>query len=375
VSANTEAIQEFDCFGSRCAALVTGTGEAGSAHNAASLARHTLLSWHERFSRFLATSELSLLNGDPRREVPVRALMARFVDAVRTAGNMTGGLVDATLLGEIESAGYADHLHTSLPLQAALALAPTRTPASGSQHRHWRQIEVNLDTCTITRPPGLRLDSGGLAKGLFADVLGETLATHPGFSINCAGDLLIGGAAGITRPIRVESPFDGRIVHTFNLSRTGVATSGIGRRSWLDHNARPAHHLLNPATGRPAFTGVVQATALAPSALLAEIRAKAALLSGPHAAPTWLAHGGVLVFDDGSHQVLQPPALVTLSQLSSFLQRPRTHALQWRHRTNPNPDAATAHARTPTPSSLAVTAKSALSCPVSSSAGSGREMK
>jgi thiamine biosynthesis lipoprotein len=80
-----------------------------------------------------------------------------------------------------------------------------------------------------------------------------------------------------------------------------VATSGIGRRSWLGPRGRPAHHLLDPATGAPAFTGVVQATALAPTALEAEIRAKAALLSGPAGGERWLAeHGGVLVLDDGS---------------------------------------------------------------------------
>ena len=108
----------------------------------------------------------------------------------------------------------------------------------------------------------------------------------------------------MTRPIKVESPFDGHTLHTFNLQRTGVATSGIGRRSWLDTSGRPAHHLLNPCDGRPAFTGVVQVTALAPSALMAEIRAKAALLSGPRAAPAWLPDGGVIVLDDGSHEVI-----------------------------------------------------------------------
>jgi len=34
----------------------------------------------------------------------------------------------------------------------------------------------------------------------------------------------------------------------------------------VDDDARPAHHLLDPRTGRPAYTGVVQATALAPTA-------------------------------------------------------------------------------------------------------------
>ena len=147
------------------------------------------------------------------------------------------------------------------------------------------------------RPPGLRLDSGGLAKGLFADAIAETLAGREGFAIDCAGDLRLGGRA---RDVHVTSPFDGRVLHTWRLADAGVATSGIGRRSWLDRRGEPAHHLLDPATGRPAFTGVVQATAVAPTALEAEARAKAAVLGGPEQAERWLPHGGVVVLDDGS---------------------------------------------------------------------------
>jgi thiamine biosynthesis lipoprotein len=319
MSAAREVIEEFDCFGSRCAALVIGDGQAGSAHDGAALAKRALLAWHERFSRFLASSELSLLNGDPRRTVPVSALMARFAQAVRSAASLSGGLVDGALLEQIERAGYTHDLTRPLALTTALALAPARTPAAGAASRRWRELEVDLGGPTVTRPPGLELDSGGLAKGLFADVLGETLASHASFAVNCAGDLLIGGDAAMTRSIRVESPFDGRTLHTFELSHTGVATSGIGRRSWLDRDGRPAHHLLDPSSGRPAFTGVVQVTALAPSALAAEVKAKAALLSGPRAASGWLTHGGVIVFDDGSHRVVQPPATVTLAELSKHM--------------------------------------------------------
>jgi thiamine biosynthesis lipoprotein len=121
--------------------------------------------------------------------------------------------------------------------------------------------------------------------------------------------------------VNVVSPFDSRTLHTFELRGGAVATSGIGRRSWLDTAGRPAHHLLDPASGRPAFTGVVQATALAPTTLEAEVRAKAALLAGPACIRTWLRHGGLAVFDDGSHELVTPPPLVTLSQLSAFAQR------------------------------------------------------
>ena len=126
----------------------------------------------------------------------------------------------------------------------------------------------------------------------------------------------MGGAAGVARPVRVQSPFDERVLHTFVLTRSGVATSGIGRRSWLGRDGVPAHHLLDPATGRPAFTGIVQVTAVARTALAAEVKAKAALLSGPRAAAGWLGEGGVIVFDDGSHQVIAPPPVVTLRELS-----------------------------------------------------------
>ena len=121
------------------------------------------------------------------------------------------------------------------------------------------------------RPPGLAIDSGGLAKGLFADLIAERM--RGSFAVDCGGDLRFGGAP---RRLEVTDPFGGSPLHVFEVRDGAVATSGIGRRSWLDARGRPAHHLLDPATGRPAFTGVVQATALAPTAVEAEWRAKAA---------------------------------------------------------------------------------------------------
>jgi FAD:protein FMN transferase len=323
-----EAVERFDCFGSACAAYVIGDGQTGTAGEAAALVRSELRDWHERFSRFSPTSELSRLNGDSREHVPVSPLMARLARAVRDAGLLTAGLVDATLIEEIEAAGYRHDLAQPLPLAEALALAPARSPARAACTPGWHRLEVDLANAIVTRPRGVKLDSGGLAKGLFADVLGERLAAHPSFAIDCGGDLRIGGAARVTRAIVVESPFDARPLHTFHLSHTGVATSGIGRRSWLDGEGAPAHHLLDPGTGRPAFTGIVQVTALAPNALLAEIHAKAAILSGPRAARGWLRHGGVIVFDDGSHEVISPPPTISLSELSGYAQSARTRALQ-----------------------------------------------
>lgn len=296
-----EVVRRFRCFGSDCTVIVAG--DEGAARDAEA-AEAALGAWHERFTRFSPDSELSMLNADPRTTVPVSADMARFVAAAIDAARDTGGLVDATMLGALEEAGYRRDLPGSLPLELALGLAPARRPAAPSLTSPWEAVHVDAGARTVTRPVGVRLDSGGLAKGLFGDMLAERLGGHDSFAIDCSGDLRLGGRGGELRRVDVSSPFDAETLHAFELSHGGIATSGIGRRSWLDEHARPAHHLLDPATGRPAFTGVVQATAIAPTALEAELRAKSAVLMGPGAAADCLAFGGLVVLDDATHHVV-----------------------------------------------------------------------
>ena len=305
----SEAIEQFDCFGGSCAVLVAGAGPAGTAHDAAARVRRRLLAWHDQLSRFTTTSELSRLNGDPRRVVPVSPTMARFVATAIGAAGATGGLVDPTLVDELESAGYSRDLSwDSLPLSRALLLAPGRAAAQPRAAAGWAEIEVDRAARTVTRPRGVRLDSGGIFKGLCGDMVAGVLGRHVSFAVDAAGDVRFGGAAGWRRPVRVASPFDGSLVHVFELVHGAAATSGIGRRSWLGADGRPAHHLLDPATGRPAFTGVVQVTALAATGVEAEMRSKAALLSGPSEAMDWLVDGGLVVLDDGTLQVVEPSA-------------------------------------------------------------------
>ena len=94
-------------------------------------------------------------------------------------------------------------------------------------------------------------------------------------------------------------------VHRLQVDGGGVATSGIHARAWRDANGTFSHHILDPATGRPAWTGLVAVTAVATCALDAEILAKGALLSGPQGARRLLqVRGGVLQHDDGTTEVL-----------------------------------------------------------------------
>lgn len=293
----SEARRTFECFGGLVNVSVLGPPSM-EPEKAAAAAEARLLAAHRRLSRFLAASELSRLNRDSRTWVPADSLLLSLASAAREAGELTDGLVDATLLSEIEAAGYRDSMR-GRPKVGRPAESAAVAPAGPSSARSWAEISVDWETRTIGRPPGVAIDSGGIAKGLLADDVAATLARFPAFAVDCCGDARVGGTARRPRPIRVEDPFGGEPVCSLEVSDSGVATSGITRRSWQGPEGAPAHHLIDPATGEPAFTGVVQATALAPSAFLADIHAKWALLSGPALAPSRLPHGGVLVFTDG----------------------------------------------------------------------------
>ena len=296
----------FACFGSRCTVIVADA-DCGAASGAVVSARQRLLDWHEQFSRFVPESELTRLNEDPRQTVPASPLMRRVVEAAVRAAEATDGLVDPTLLGELERVGYDGHFDgDGIPLADALARAPARRPGRPAAEARWRRVRTDRRTGTVTRPPGVRIDPGGIAKGVFADELAVQLARYEAVVVDCGGDLRLGGTNAPAREVHVASPFDDAILHTFVLRSGGVATSGIGKRSWAGVDGRVAHHLLDPASGRPAFTGVVQVTALAPSATEAEALSKAALLAGPARAGGVLVHGGVIVLDDGSCVVLDP---------------------------------------------------------------------
>jgi thiamine biosynthesis lipoprotein len=303
---STEQRATFPCFGAQCT-VVVADARASEAAAAVVVARRRLLEWHERFSRFEPDSELMRLNADPRATVTVSPLMRRVVEAAVRAAQATGGLVDPTLLDQIEQAGYESHLdQAGLPLVEALTRAPARRPGGPSPRATWRAVHTDRRTGTVTRPPGVRIDPGGIAKGVFADELGALLAGHDAVVADCGGDLRLGGRLAPARDVHVASPFEDTILHTFRLRTGGVATSGIGKRSWYGRDGSVAHHLLDPATGHPAFTGIVQVTALAPTASEAEALSKAALLAGPAGAEPLLVHGGVIVLDDGNFVVLDP---------------------------------------------------------------------
>jgi thiamine biosynthesis lipoprotein len=298
VSTATATDTVIRCMGCDVRLLV---GDARAADDAVAFLRD----FDARLSRFAPDSELSALNADPRATVPASPLLRAAVGAGLWAAQQTAGLVDPTLTAALERAGYAGDFDVSarLALADALAAAPPRRPARAAPGAAWRAIEIDDAAGTISRPPGVRIDTGGIGKGLAADAVAHrlTAAGRTRFAIDCGGDLYVNAGDGDPYRIDVVHPLTGAVAQVLQVARGGVATSGLDRRVWRGPDGRPRHHLLDPSTGEPAWTGLLSVTALAPTALEAETRAKHALMRGPAGARDVLAAGGgVLVADDGT---------------------------------------------------------------------------
>lgn len=295
----------FDAMGSHVRLLI---GEPGpgmeTAEEAAAGASRFVAEFDATLSRFKPDSELCALNADRRERVPASALMRAAVKAGLAAARRSGGLVDPTLADEIEAAGYVESRSgmKGVSLAGALAAAPPRRPVTPAPAARWREIEVDDEAGTISRPRGVRFDTGGAGKGLAADLIAARLSGYSRFVVDCGGDIRIGGADATRRPypISVEHPLSGRRPYVLRLRGGAVATSGLNVRIWRDDAGRYMHHLLDPASGEPAWTGLIGATALGATAIEAETLAKAALLSGPERGRELLsATGGLLVHDSG----------------------------------------------------------------------------
>ena len=224
-----------------------------------------------RFSRFLPTSELSRVNARAGRRTPVSPSFAAVAAESLRAARETDGLFDPTVLPALIAAGYDRDIEEVR--RAPAAPRPSRAAGRGS--------DVEVGRGWVRLPAGAGLDLGGIAKGWTVDA--AALAAWrilPWVVVNAGGDLRLEGERPDPLEVGVEDPTDGdAFVVRLRLEAGALATSSIARRSW----GPGLHHLIDPRTGLPASTGVLQATACASTCTRAEVLAKTLLLSGPSA--------------------------------------------------------------------------------------------
>jgi FAD:protein FMN transferase len=299
----SEACATLEAFGS--AALVAVT-EAAVLDTARTVVERIVAEFDLACSRFRDDSELSAVNAAAGEPVEVGPVLLDAVSAALRAARLTGGDVDPTVGQALISLGYdRDFALLSGVGDGGGGVGAASARVLGSVPG-WRTVTVDASRRTVRVLEGVSLDLGATAKALAADraAAAASAAVGCGVLVSFGGDLAIAGSA----------PSDGWLVRVtddhrsgfdapgqwISLGSGGLATSSTAVRRWKTGSG-PAHHLIDPATGRSADSAWRTVSVCAANCLDANVASTASIIRGERA-PAWLEERGLpsrLVGTDG----------------------------------------------------------------------------
>ncbi len=229
------------------------------------------------FSRHLDDSPVSKINqqaGVTKVEVPDNVF--DLIELGKKMGAKTRGAFDITVTPLLDLWGFgtaAPRVPTEEELEEILKLVD------------YRQIKLSEEENSVfLSKEGMALDLGGIAKGYIVD---RAIAELKSFGIKNAfldvgGDIRVVGSKPDGSPWRIgiQHPRNRHeIIAVLSLADRAVVTSGDYER-FFKLNGTKYHHLLDPATGRPADKGLISVTVIAPDAVLADIFSTAFFIMG-----------------------------------------------------------------------------------------------
>ena len=226
----------------------------------------------QSWSRFRPDSELSRLNDCSGSLTVVSATLLVLVEHLMAAHRLTGGRFDPTMGAHIAALGY-DRTYRDLS-DGSRPVRPLPDVVGADD------IVVIPSTSAVLLPAGVRLDPGGLGKGLAAD-LAATMACDAGADgvlVDLGGDIVTRGSAPDGSAWRIDVPSTGvQPRRIFELHEGAVATSDTSVRTWTVAGVRH-RHVLDPHTGLP-LERDLRATVVAGAGWWAEAAATAAIIS------------------------------------------------------------------------------------------------
>lgn len=238
-------------------------------------------------SRFRCDSELARVNQSAGHRVRVSPLFGGVLMAALRGARRTGGAVDPTIGGALRRLGY-DRDFDLLAPRAPIVLRVERVPG-------WQTIEFDPLGLTLRTPAGVELDLSCTGKAVAVDLAAEAAqaAAGCGVLVGIGGDLRCLGPLPDEgwQVLACEDSRDGPVGPGQAIAVWGgaLATSSITVRRWR-RGDQTLHHLVDPATGRPAEGPLRTATVAGPTCVDANLLATWALIRGDEALAWFRAH-------------------------------------------------------------------------------------
>ena len=237
-------------------------------------------------------------SGGAQTEVP--ELLHHMLDTAGTVYARSGGALDLSVYPVVRTWGFIDQAYrVPSPDEIAAAMEGVDYAAV--------TFEQTGDTCFAAVPDGMEISFGSVAKGAMSDAVVDTLRENGVTSavISLGGNVQTLGLRpdGSDWTVAVQDPHDtGTFLGTIAVGETAVVTSGSYQR-YFEENGMVYHHIIDPATGYPAESGLLSATVVCPDGAMADCLSTAMFVLGEDGAlDYWRTWGGfelLLVTTDG----------------------------------------------------------------------------
>lgn len=229
--------------------------------------------WEERLSRTVEGSDVWRLNHAAGEPIAVSAETAALIKTALRYSQLSNGAFDITVAPIVDCWDFKNE--TAIPpsssvISAKLPLVDYRgVTVSGTQ--------VQLASADAA------VDLGGIAKGYIADQVAAYLREQEVESalINLGGNVYaVGDRNGQSWRVGIRDPKnkDG-LAAVVQVKNRSVVTSGTYERGFT-HEGRWYHHLLDPATGFPAQTGLASVTVVSENSAEGDALATACFVLG-----------------------------------------------------------------------------------------------
>lgn len=228
-------------------------------------------------SRTAEGSELFALNAAGEGDYAEDDALCALIALALTISEATDGAFDPTLAGVMDAWGFTKETRR-VPSEEELAALRETVGAERVT------LSKTADGCAVTLAEGTTLDLGGIAKGYAAERLRELLseAGVSSAALDLGGDVCVLGTKpdGSAWRIAVKDPANGEsYLGVLEAADECIVTSGIYER-YFEENGVRYHHIIDPATLRPAESGLVSVTVVCGNGAWADALSTACFVLG-----------------------------------------------------------------------------------------------
>lgn len=172
---------------------------------------------------------------------------------------------------------------------------------------------ISINDHKIMLAPGMEIDLGATAKGYTGQEAVDLLKKEGIHSaiLNLGGNVQTIGSKPDGSPWRVglQSPWGHEYLGILTVKDLAIVTSGSYQRFFKGEDGRIYHHIMDPATGHPAESGLVSATIITRDGGLADALSTALFIMGKDKAiQYWKSHPGfdmILITEDHTLYITQ----------------------------------------------------------------------